>query len=459
VSTVVEAEGVGAMRKITHGMLVMTLVATMLTGLLAGPAFAIEIGSEFAGDYEVVDLEGPPGVPSPLGGLTLMRGDPNTLLIGGAANRSDGAIYAVPLQRDAEGRITGFAGDAELFATAPNIDGGLAYEPSSGVLFYTGYSNNVIGQIKPGSTAPDRVDNVTDNGVASSVGSLGFVPPGSPGAGSFKVISYNGNTFYDMALTAAGDGTFDLGAATLRTDLPGGPEGMAYVPGGSPRFPQPSMLVSLYGANVVRAFEVDAGGNPRVDTGRDFVTSLSGAEGAFLDPTTGEFLFSTFGGGDRVIVVRGFASDTGDDTGTIEGIVSDVESHDPIGGATLSVPGMTSVTTDASGSYTMTGVPAGQHTITASASGYRSASETVTVTAGESVEAYFQLSPVDDGSGEEPDVPDRVAGRDRFETAADISKAFIRPGADVVYVATAGTSPTRSPEGCRRRSIAHRCCS
>ena len=34
---------------------------------------------------------------------------------------------------------------------------------------------------------------------------------------------------------------------------------------------------------------------------------MGGADGAFIDPLTGDFLFSTFGGGDRVIVVRGFA--------------------------------------------------------------------------------------------------------------------------------------------------------
>ena len=44
-----------------------------------------------------------------------------------------------------------------------------------------------------------------------------------------------------------------------------------------------------------------------VATRRDFVTGLDGAEGAFVDPVTGDFLFSTYGGGNRVIVVRGFA--------------------------------------------------------------------------------------------------------------------------------------------------------
>ena len=37
------------------------------------------------------------------------------------------------------------------------------------------------------------------------------------------------------------------------------------------------------------------------------MSGLEGAEGAVIDPITGDFLFSTFGGGDRVVVVSGFA--------------------------------------------------------------------------------------------------------------------------------------------------------
>lgn len=38
----------------------------------------------------------------------------------------------------------------------------------------------------------------------------------------------------------------------------------------------------------------------------DFITGLTGAEGAAVDPLTGDFLFSTFGGGNQVVVVKGF---------------------------------------------------------------------------------------------------------------------------------------------------------
>jgi hypothetical protein len=67
------------------------------------------------------------------------------------------------------------------------------------------------------------------------------------------------------------------------------------------------MIVSEYSAGIVSTYEVDANGDPMVGTRRDFMTGLSGAEGAVIDPVTGDFLFSTFGGGSRVIVVSGFA--------------------------------------------------------------------------------------------------------------------------------------------------------
>jgi hypothetical protein len=36
------------------------------------------------------------------------------------------------------------------------------------------------------------------------------------------------------------------------------------------------------------------------------VTGLTGAEGALIDPVTGDFLFSTFGGGNKIIRISGF---------------------------------------------------------------------------------------------------------------------------------------------------------
>ena len=40
-----------------------------------------------------------------------------------------------------------------------------------------------LGQIRPGSTTVDRVDDLGPLGVGTSVGACAFVPPGRPGAG------------------------------------------------------------------------------------------------------------------------------------------------------------------------------------------------------------------------------------------------------------------------------------
>ena len=67
-----------------------------------------------------------------------------------------------------------------------------------------------------------------------------------------------------------------------------------------------SLLLSEFTAGRVGAYELDASGNPLVNTRRTFVSGLSGAEGAPIDPVTGDFLFSTFGGGNHVVVVQRF---------------------------------------------------------------------------------------------------------------------------------------------------------
>ena len=42
-------------------------------------------------------------------------------------------------------------------------------------------------------------------------------------------------------------------------------------------------------------YEIDEGANPILATRRDFITGLKGAEGAYRDPATGDFFFSTWG--------------------------------------------------------------------------------------------------------------------------------------------------------------------
>lgn len=283
-----------------------SLVLLSLLGLAASSLSlsAQVIANDFASDYTLHNLGSVAGLPGSYGGITFKNDDPDVILIGGNANSFNGAIYSVNVIRGEGGHITGFSGAATLFAPAAYIDGGLTYGPG-GVLFFTTYSDNRIGQILPGETTP-RYTSVSANGIQSSVGSLMFVPEGFPGAGGLKVLSYNGGTAYDLPYSLGEDGYYTFGTAMLTGSGMPGPEGMVYVSGENAGFDGPSVLVSAYSAGAVYAYAVDAAGNPVIDSRRDFVLGLSGAEGAVIDPITGDFLFSTYGGGDKVIRVSGF---------------------------------------------------------------------------------------------------------------------------------------------------------
>ncbi|MDZ4370601.1 MAG: PEPxxWA-CTERM sorting domain-containing protein [Phenylobacterium sp.] len=283
----------------------MAACAAVVMVSAAGSAQAacggVTIDGAFAADYVCNDLGSAPGVPAQYGGLTFLN--PNTLLLGGGANTGSGAIYSLDVTRDAGGHIIGL-GEASLFATAPNIDGGLAFGPD-GVLFATGYPNNTLLQYAPGADSPGKIISLSALGVASSVGTLQFVPTGFDGAGGMKMASYNAGIFYDVSLTPDGSGFFDL-AVNSSFNIGGGPEGLVYVDGSNAGFGADSLMVSEYSTGQVGIWDIDANGNPVLGTRRTFLSGLSGAEGAAIDPLTGDFLFSTFGGGNRVLVVSGF---------------------------------------------------------------------------------------------------------------------------------------------------------
>jgi hypothetical protein len=263
----------------------------------------------FTASYTLTDLGSVPGVPPLYGGLTTKFDDPNTLIIGGNANVSTGALYSIGLVRDAQGHITGFSGTASFFAAAAFNDGGVRYGPSD-VLFLARWPVNELGQTAPGSSLTDRIINMTPFGVGGiSLSALNFVPAGYPGAGSMKLVSWPNGNWYQATIAPDGTGLFNVVSVTAipTSNLPGGPEGFDYVPLGSALFPNPSMLQSEFSAGAVSAYDLNANGDPIPGTRRTFITGLTGAEGAFVDPVTGDFLFSTFGGGNRVIRVSGFA--------------------------------------------------------------------------------------------------------------------------------------------------------
>jgi PEP-CTERM motif len=287
------------------------LTLTLILAVASGPAWGVPaIDPFYSSVYTMSNLGAVPGLPAEYGGLTFKLDDPNTILIGGNANEASGLIYSIGVTRDVSGHINGFVGTATPLGTygAWN-DGGVVFGPG-GVLFLARWPNNEIGQVKLGSTAEDKIVNLGPLGVVASPGGLMFVPAGFPGAGLLKEVSWEGGQWYTLALAPDGSGTYDITSATLETTIVGGPEGMIYVPTGSPLFTVPSMLVDEWSAGNVVVYDVDSNGDPIAASRRNFITGLAGAEGAVVDPLTGDFLFSTFAGtpADAVFVVEGFVA-------------------------------------------------------------------------------------------------------------------------------------------------------
>ena len=101
----------------------------------------------------------------------------------------------------------------------------------------------------------------------------------------------------------------------------------------------------------------------------------------------GSFSFPSCGGG-------------GPTTGSIAGTVTDASTSSPIAGATVAINGGASTTTSASGAYTLSNLAPASYSLTASKTGYVSATNNgVVVTAGNSTPSNFALNPVPPTTG------------------------------------------------------------
>jgi len=291
-------------RKLFTGL----LVGVCLIGSRIDSAAAITIGTDFVGNYTATDLGSVAGLPASYGGIAFKAGDPNTLLIGGNANTANGLYYEVPVIRDISNNIIGFDPISPFGTVGEYNDGGIAYGPG-GVLFTAQWEQNNLGQTLPGSSDEDKVIDLGPLGLttSTSISGLNFVPAGFAGAGHFKVVDWEGGNWYDVVLMADSGGTFDIDSFTLEATLPGGTEGFVFIDDvGNPGFDVDSLLIAEWTDGNIAAYDLDANGDPVVGTRRVFISDLTGAEGAAIDPLTGDFLFSTFGGGDRIVRVDGF---------------------------------------------------------------------------------------------------------------------------------------------------------
>ncbi len=214
--------------------------AVTLASLPGSSARAQTVATDFSAAYSVTELGSVPGLPTRYGGLTFL--DSDTILIGGQANDAPGRFYTIDVVRGTGGHITGFSGTAVKFGNVGDYnDGGVAFGPG-GVLFTAQWPIRKLGQTKPGSTDEDKVIDLAAAplSLTAGPGGLTFVPPGLPGAGQLKVVAYDDAKWYTFVLAPDGAGTYNVTSATLNVTLQGGPEGIAYVPPGSPLSPTPA---------------------------------------------------------------------------------------------------------------------------------------------------------------------------------------------------------------------------
>jgi hypothetical protein len=267
---------------------------------------ATKLATEYAPHYRVYDLGPVPGMPSGhLGGAILDRADPNRLILAGDSESPSGALYAVEVERGPCGHVVGFKGAARKLASTPYVDANILDLPG-GTWLYSQWPANKLGLVTAGATAPSREIDLAPLGVDSSIGGLGFVPTGYAGAGGLRGLTWSAGNWFDLSLVADGS-SYTVTTATRKTTLPNGPGGFAYVPAGSPGFPENRLIVSEWSANSVATYAVDDRGDPRVDTRKPFFDEFPRPWGAYFDPPTGDFLFLTWSSPpDRVFVVQGF---------------------------------------------------------------------------------------------------------------------------------------------------------
>lgn len=87
-------------------------------------------------------------------------------------------------------------------------------------------------------------------------------------------------------------------------------------------------------------------------------------------------------------------------TYTVSGTVKDIDTVEPLAGATVVIDGTSWVaTTDENGYYMMVGIVVGEHTITASKVGYNSMTSTISIVDADITNFDFALSALDESAG------------------------------------------------------------
>jgi len=230
----------------------------------------------------------------------------------------------------------------------------------------------------------------------------------------FEPIKFDGsNNVIDAAIALSS--TADLGNATL-------PDGYG-TPSSTTVAARPRLKVKKYGRTTQmtngRVDAINATVNVGYDSGvARFVGqiiikpgkfSAGGDSGSLIVTRNGNNPVGLLFAGSSFITIAnpidvvlsrfGVGIDDTTATGSITGTVTDSGTGDPIAGASVSADTGQSTSTDGSGNYTLGGVPTGDRTVTASASGYVTLQAQTTVNDGGTSTVDFALDPEPVGGG------------------------------------------------------------
>lgn len=265
------------------------------------------IAAAYADDYRAYVLGPVPGIPagSDLGGMAIHDADVNTLVIAGGAETPEGTLYEIGVERGPCGHILGFVGEATAVAMTPHVSD--LFFVGGGLLFYTEWPKNHIAQLLPGASTPDLRTDLGKLGITISAGGFGLVPPGLAGAGQLRVLTWDTGDWYHLDRSANGE-LFELSNAVKITQVGAKSGGLAYVPEGSPGFDAPHVMLSESEAGKLAVYQVDAAGDPLVETRVEFLSQLPFAYTTYFEPVTGDLVVSTIEAPqDQVYIVQGFA--------------------------------------------------------------------------------------------------------------------------------------------------------
>jgi hypothetical protein len=92
----------------------------------------------------------------------------------------------------------------------------------------------------------------------------------------------------------------------FRTTISGGPEAFVYISSDNPEFAVDSLLVAEWSAGNIAAYQSDSAGNPVAGDPQAVHPGPPGGRERPRRLLSGDFLFATFAGDERLIAVRGF---------------------------------------------------------------------------------------------------------------------------------------------------------